>query len=396
MIVILKFIDGNSIILEVKPTHRIKDVKTTIETKVGIASIQIRLFFGTIQLKDDNTLQSYGIQNGCALVIVHGRRGSMQIFVKSDYKKPFMLEVNPTDDIKTIKALIRQHEGISPKQQRLILGYKQLEEGATLEDYCVHKDSTLKLIQDNCCSMNICVKTLSGKRIFFEIDLDEHIEDIKTLIQWKEGIPNSEQRLFFGSIELEGNNTLAKYGIHNDSTLKLFIRYTNNLKIFVTRETQKPILLEVAPSYSIEDIKVLIQEQEGILKERTSLIFEGTELENRKSLSNYGIYNLCTLNLIVHIVNAYIVVKQPNGKKIFLGVNLNERIEKIKARIQEQKHISKTQQRLFFAGKQLDNLKSLQDYGVKNGSTIYLTFRFDISMSFLKLLLEKDFIQCNP
>lgn len=141
-----------------------------------------------------------------------------RVYVKTHSGQEIALDIDPATPVARIKELLeaRVHDAPPPSQQRLVIC---LTEGQAVS-------ASYRAIGENPRSertMEIWVKTMTGKEIDIAVEPEDTIARIKELVAAKEGIYPLEQRLIFGGKQMADDKSAGHYNVEGGSVLHLVL-----------------------------------------------------------------------------------------------------------------------------------------------------------------------------
>jgi len=276
--------NDKNIILKIKSSDTVNDIKTRIQEKENISPEKQHLIYDGIQLRDHHLISHYKIKQDSIIQLEY----SMQIFIQTFYGFIITLDVKPSDIIKNIKNKIHNTDFL-PEELQLIFEGMQLDENCSISNYNIKQNSTIQLIFE----IKIFICMSSGETFNIEVKSIDNIVNIKTKIHQRKGILS--YFLYFSEIKLEDHLTINDYNIKQNSIVQLVLSITIYIKVL----GGKIFTLDVNPLDTIGNIKIIIQQKEGIPQCQQRLVFCNKCLNDNFKLSDYNVQNQCSIHLVL-------------------------------------------------------------------------------------------------
>ena len=345
----VKIRNGETLTLTVYPSISIYDIKIQIFALKEIdVDDQVLTLNGSI-LENDLKMSRNQIENSIVWLSYRSKEISIHIFEDSSTKKETInLEIEWTEKISEIKSMIAEKKDIPQHVQHLYLGHESWSETIILHSWSEkNKLRDFESLQDNRISKKASKVGLSlmlcgtiyvhddsvdasNRNLKVEVEAYETIKEVKAkinAIQYNQRQKQAKRSKFFGT-NLEPTLYIAKSSFDREAFAGLEPLYDDEKTVY---------------EYGLKN-------------------FFELEFLMTKSPSNYSPKD--------------IFVKMLDGKTKICNCFSFTTIETFKLRLQEKEGIPPDEQRLIFNGGQLDNNeRTMEEYNIKEGSTLHLVLR---------------------
>ena len=163
-----------------------------------------------------------------------------------------------------------------------------------------------------------------------------------------------------------------------------------SMQVFIVLDSQRHIILNVEQTDRILYLKAKIEEIKGIPFREQQLTYRGQCLHNDNTLQYYSIQEDTVLRLNIPLSSIRVLIKTLTGRQFAVNINPDSYIEDLKNEICDIDGTPPDQQRLIFAGRQLEDGNKLSEYSISEDSLIHLVLRLRGDKPVIYLYPEKD------
>ena len=164
-----------------RPNTKIEYIKQKISEYTDLPTeIQI-LSYNDIELKNENALMDYNVQNKSTINLIFRAKNGIIIFIRRPTGKIIPLDISISTKISQIKELIHEKDNLPIEHQKIKYCGKELDDNDTLLSLNIQPGDFIEAIFKSTSGYEIFIKTLTGKTITLYVESYFTIENVKEL-----------------------------------------------------------------------------------------------------------------------------------------------------------------------------------------------------------------------
>lgn len=374
---------GKNYVLEVEPTDSLDQLKEKLNRKENIPCDLQRIFLGNTLLSSSCSLSASGVQPFSTLKLVI-EEGSAKVNIALSFQNTLSLWVRLDQSVLSVKERVAEQERKSIEYVELYHAHTLLENHHPLSHYRIRHNQTIhvNILRPMLLRLVVTVRGNSNTQLEVQQPANGTVLHIKESLFAQVGSPIEELQLFLEGNELENGQILSECGIRDRSNLDLIIsnlvhgrqEQRKTMHLFVKTLTGKTIIVDVDPSDNVQVIKDQICAKEGVPVPHQCLVIGGRILEDSVLLSECGVQNQSVLHLVLRVPSQDpINVTVQRGETDFqLTVMRGDTVNFLKEQIGRRTGLSSFQMNLVVGDQVLEELNSLADYNLGEGTVVHL------------------------
>ena len=371
----LEVFTGATVRLEVASDEAVDTLYAEVNRQARVPYHRQEIVYDGHVLEMGLKISDYHVPEGATLP-VNLRNYEVMVFVKTLTGQTIMLRVTPRDTVAQVKAKIEQQEGIPIGKQRLIFVGEQLHDDHYFLDYRIEHESAVHLvIRERGVSFEVYVRAPSGRSHVFEVDPQASVEQIKSRLRDREGIPCDIQQFFYNGQRLQHDRPLTESGVVSGSTLRLSIDQNRSTQVFVSMQGHDTFPLWISQDYTILRVKQLIADKKEIAPELQRVFFARNLLDDERTIADYTIESNHMLHVDLvgpQLLQFTVTVQGAENGPLECQEPPYQIVRNIKNTLAQKLDAPVEQQQLFFGGSEMEDEQKLSDCGVGNGSDLHL------------------------